>query len=275
MSAPLYQFFKKNRIYTSFRLATIAFLNHLDVYDWYLYGKEKRKGQSLEGIRYQRRLEEFYAPFITPGEVCFDVGANLGTRVQAFLNLGAQVVAVEPQRLCYKVLHRKFSNNGHAILVNKALGDQSGEAEFIVCNYHPRSSLSTEFLAFFKENDPTVAYVRTEKVDLTTLDLLIQEYGLPGFCKIDVEGYEAQVLAGLSQPIRGLSFEYHAQLLDNAYQCIDKLMTLGDYEYNYSPGESFCFGLPHWVSAEKLKGTLQGNLKPHEIQGDVYARLKA
>ena len=45
-------------------------------------------------------------------------------------------------------------------------------------------------------------------VPVTTLDALIDRYGLPAFCKIDVEGFEEAVVRGLSRPIPSVSFEF-------------------------------------------------------------------
>jgi hypothetical protein len=45
----------------------------------------------------RRRLSQFYARFIRPGDLCFDIGAHVGSRLGAWLPLGARIVAVEPQ----------------------------------------------------------------------------------------------------------------------------------------------------------------------------------
>ena len=113
-------------------------------------------------------------------------------------------------------------------------------------------------------------------VQVTTLDGLIQEFGVPKFCKIDVEGYEPQVLNGLSTPLPALSFEFHQETLDEVEACLNRLVQLGAYEFNFADGEAFAMALPRWVGAVELLRILKGIPNPHYRPfwgGDVYARL--
>jgi len=69
---------------------------------------------------------------------------------------------------------------------------------------------------------------RTETCNITTLDELILKYGMPRFVKIDVEGFESEVLAGLSSPLPALSIEWIPELSENAKKCLEHLTTLGE-----------------------------------------------
>jgi hypothetical protein len=120
-----------------------------------------------------------------------------------------------------------------------------------------------------------VDWGRTEEVEVTTLDALIAEHGMPRFVKIDVEGHEVEVLAGLSQPVPALSFEWTPELYEQARDCIGRLMELGDYEFNLSWGESMKFSRPAWRSADSMLRVLE-EFSGESLQfGDVYARLRA
>lgn len=70
---------------------------------------------------------------------------------------------------------------------------------------------------------------------MTTLDDVIAEYGVPGFCKIDVEGYESNVLEALSKRIPYISFEYCHEFLVDSVRCLDYLERLGVIQLNYAP----------------------------------------
>ena len=102
---------------------------------------------------------------------------------------------------------------------------------------------------------------------------MIREYGIPAFCKIDIENYEYEALTGLSQPLRCLSFEYYPPFMANGLKCIDRLEELGTYSYNWSFGESQQLESEEWIAAADMKNILSTYTEKKHY-GDVYAKLR-
>lgn len=136
------------------------------------------------------------------------------------------------------------------------------------------STLSNEWVTQVSRT-PTFTSVRWDNqlpVEVTTLDALIARYGLPHFCKLDIEGSEYEALLGLSQPIPTLSFEFLPMALDRARACIERLRALGAYEFNYIKGEYPRFATERWLPADEVRRQLAG-LPDDGRAGEVYARL--
>lgn len=224
----------------------------------------------------KRKLMKFYGQFVEPGSLCFDIGAHLGNRTNAWLALGAKVIAVEPQPICFNYMKQKFAGNKAAILLELAVGERAGYAEMHISAATPTVSTlaNPEWRQIINEDTPyEVKWEKQQQVKIVTLDNLITQYGMPAFCKIDVENYELEVLLGLSQPIPALSFEFYPATIQNTIKCINRLEILGEYEYNWSTAESQQFNTASWLTATEMIDIFK-NYTRKDKYGDCYARLK-
>ena len=102
-----------------------------------------------------------------------------------------------------------------------------------------------------------------------TLDALIEVHGRPAFVKLDIEGYEAEALASLSQAVPALSFEFTTIQRAVGLACIDRCVALGYTQFNVAIGESQTLG--EWRTARVMADWLIA--APHAVNsGDIYAR---
>jgi FkbM family methyltransferase len=170
-------------------------------------------------------------------------------------------------------LQRRFGANARVVLVNEALGREPGKAEMFVSDAHTISSMSPEWVGRVRASGRFGAHAWEERTSVatTTLDALIDRHGEPVFCKVDVEGYEAEVLAGLSRSLRNLSFEFTPEFGEGTVACVQRLCDLGPTAFNYSIGDSGELALPEWVPGEELVRVLAA-IGPDGPFGDVYAR---
>jgi FkbM family methyltransferase len=212
----------------------------------------------------------FYKQFITEGDLVFDVGANIGNRSGLFLELGANVVAFEPQPDCARTLRDKYGSDAFTLL-RLGLGAAPGHATPHLADPDVLASTSREFqeaTTAAGRFTPDQWVGKSIEIRVTTLDTAITMFGTPAFTKIDVEGGEPEVLAGPTSPLPALSFEFAREVLDHVDACLDHLARLGNYRVAFSLGESLI--LSPWGTPDRLRADLE-RLPDDLCWGDVYA----
>jgi FkbM family methyltransferase len=218
--------------------------------------------------RYDKKqlARDFYRPFIHRGDLVFDVGANIGKRTSVFLDLGARVVAIEPNPACAETIRMRYSCSSLSVEA-AAAGAEPGTARLHISNLHEQSSLGEGWF-------PKEMLRATIDVPVTTIDALIERYGQPRFVKIDVEGFEEQVLGGMTHPLAQLSFEFHSGALGVAKRCTELVARPGA-RFNLSWGESMSMAHDEWLDADCMLAEfdrLEAAGVDPMLYGDVYMR---
>ncbi|HXY05092.1 MAG TPA: FkbM family methyltransferase [Burkholderiaceae bacterium] len=181
---------------------------------------------------------------IHAGDLVIDVGAHIGEKAQGYVDQGATVVCIEPQPACAAQLRHRFAQTPNVHVLECGLSDKAGELELAVCDDAPTIS---SFAKHWQQGRfKGYVWNRNLRVPVITLDDLIGRFGAPAYVKIDVEGYEAQVLAGLSRRVGVVSFEFAQEFRGDAERCIGQLATLGYQRFNLSRAEDdhFLFSRP-------------------------------
>lgn len=216
------------------------------VYDYYLTltNGELSKGRDREAAFYLALLSEF-----EPGDLIFDIGANIGDKTDTFLRIGARVVAVDPDERNQAILRQKFLSYRMrpkpVTIVGKAVGATAAVETMLVCapgsvfNTLSKKGASMVSGATSRPEQPLEAFEYQEErtVETTTLEHLIEAYGLPSLIKIDVVGFELEVLRGLHRPVPCLSFEialpeFRPEML-NCVEILGGLSSSGRFNYTW------------------------------------------
>lgn len=235
------------------------------IYDFYWSIADK---DVLDAIR---RELEFYRTLLVGfrrGDLVFDIGANQGAKTSIFLRLGAKVVAVDPDEANQRSLGRKFLRyriqKKPVRIVGKAVSDHDGIESFWIDEPGGgKNSLSVKWIETLRNDHERfgkkLLFEEVAKVATTTLEELISTYGRPFFIKIDVEGHELKVLAGLQQRVPYLSFEINLpEFRSEGLRCVRRLEEImPNGRFNYVINSRPELGSQCWVDAREFANIVE------------------
>lgn len=205
-------------------------------------------------IRFRMRMRRFYRQFVGKDDLVIDIGANVGDYTEAFVNLGARVVAVEPNPACCQMI-RSMGHKKQLAVRCEAMGEERSQCLLHVGEYSTHSTISEKWMARSAQAGPAYKWSGVVPTKVNTLDQIQHEYGTPQFIKIDVEGYELGVLRGMSFRPRALSFEFHAFTPDLTKECLQLPVFESRCSFNLAFGESWEFVWPEWREKDAVLST--------------------
>jgi FkbM family methyltransferase len=170
-----------------------------------------------------------------------DIGANIGQYAKSLRELGyrGKIVSFEPLPQAYDRLKKNSEKDVlWEVAPRTAIGDKDGEIEINISGNSEASSVLNILDSHLKMSSD-FAYVSSETVKLNKLDTIAKSYVKEAnsiYLKIDVQGYELQVLEGASQilpKVSGIQLELSlTPLYDNQplwNETLEKMKHL-DYE---------------------------------------------
>jgi FkbM family methyltransferase len=181
-------------------------------------------------------------------DLVLDIGANAGQWARDLRHAGyaGEMISFEPLSQAHaELVEVARGDRKWTVAPRLALGERNDDVEIHVAGNSCSSSL-LQMLPMHVAGAPQSAYVGSEKIPMVTLDSLVGNVIPSGrriFCKLDVQGYEAKVLAGAASLLRhtvGLQMEISLAPLYQGQpgfsEILDTMSHSGFEIYGFVPG---------------------------------------
>ena len=173
-------------------------------------------------------------------ELIFDIGANRGAFTDKCLHeyKQAKIILVEPNDGLYHLLTQKFSYNKNITILSEVVSTVSDELiDFYISDCDVISTSSVEWVnnSRFSGNHNW----QPVKKQTINIDKMVEMYGAPDLLKIDVEGYELEVIKGLSKKQKEICFEWAEEQYDNINKTCEHLKQIGYEEFGFIYGDEY------------------------------------
>jgi FkbM family methyltransferase len=204
----------------------------------------------------------------------FDIGANVGATLEIFKTKSKTVVGFEANPSLCDFLKSKYKNQ-NVIIDNRGLSNKNEIKQFKISNANTISTFSDDWV---NNSRFTGMYNWNNVVDVETitLDSAIEQYGIPDYIKIDVEGYEFEVLTSFTKLIQNtiICFEWAEEQKDKIELTLNHIKTLGYNNFSYTEADKVLFNDEiKWSSFENFDIIKKLNPEKKDKWGMIYFKF--
>tara|TARA_B100001121_G_scaffold260524_1_gene240032 strand:+ start:40 stop:726 length:687 start_codon:yes stop_codon:yes gene_type:complete len=186
-------------------------------------------------------------------EIMIDVGSHQGEFISRFLNHKKikKLYCFEPNKRLYKKLASKYKSNKRVSLFDCALGEKNSKKRLYISNLTYNSTMSSfnknsNYLKFknliLKDKNQSSLIIKQKSFD----EILKKIHVKNSFLKIDVEGYELNVLKGAKKNMKYAKYilieHQFSNQYENNFSKIKKLLE----DNNFEKIKSFYFPSLHY-----------------------------
>lgn len=230
----------------------------------------KHKGYWFYGKRRENETMRFFAEFIDAGDTVVELGGHIGyisTYLSALVGSSGKLFVLEPGANNLPYLKRNTRSCPNVTIVEKGASDTDGELVFYTENLTGQNNSFVKDYRVLQENARSASLkpnVVETRVPVVTVDGLIKADSMrPSFIKIDVEGFEYQVLKGMNAALSEIRPGLMIEVTQNPRQV---LALLGEKDY-------LCFDRARDI-VKDAEGMRDNIFCVHpEVHGDRMRRL--
>lgn len=204
----------------------------------------------------------------------FDIGANIGETTTFFASCAKKVVAIEPNPELFNKLRYKFEKK-NVTLDSRGISDSIGTKKFYISNLHTLSTFSLDWVQSSRFAQSFDWGLELD-IETTTLNDLIEEYGIPDYIKIDIEGHEFEVLTSFNKLLQNtiIAFEWVEEQHCKLLKILDHLYSLGYKNFCMAYNDQILLEKQiSWKPYDKVFFDADFNPKRKEKWGMVYVKM--
>lgn len=188
-------------------------------------------------------------------ERIYDIGANIGrfTEVNLTKYKNCEFIVVEANPNLIPILEKKFESNKNIKILNLCVSELDGYVDFYISESDPISTISTASKEWINESRfNNTKYNSPIKVKSISIDSMISEYGVSNYTKIDVEGYEYEIIKGIKKNIGLLSFEWVEEMILDIKNSLYHLKSIGYNEFFITYDDDYKFIPNNYMSYDEI-----------------------
>ena len=202
----------------------------------------------------------------------FDIGCFYGEWIEANFREDTLFVGFDGNLAACEIAREKFKDKDNVKILNVLISDEIGSADFYITEGVGGSTASLKWIEDSRHIN--TVYNNPIKVETTTLDILINVFGIPDYIKIDVEGYELKVIKGLTKKVGMIAYEWAEEFKDETIVAAYHLNGLGYEEFNWISGDDYLHIPQKWMRFNNFINIMKKELDPDRKQGwgMIYTR---